>query len=555
MKRLSLAVVATMWIAAVAGAQQLPPEAVQLDKVKIAEKIKPEGFDPVTGAAADPELGSVSHDGTTYGLSDAASKAAFEADPAKYAKDAEKNRWILNFMEQMSPIWCPVTDEIGPGNMLQWEELGYKWESCCTFCDQTVQPQNFPAALKRLRARAEEAYSLQKGRYVEGASSPVEGAIDLNAGLAPMPAAGGADEFVPEWLKDAELEATYSGGIAKIIEYRCLECHRMGAIAPMTLQSYADVRKWADKLKDIINTGSMPPWPADAGVATYANSKRLTDKEKELFLEWIDAKFPRGEGQYTPEGAWAAELNIGEADATVELEEYEIPGDVVEEIREVELDFGNEEEKMVAGIQAQPYDWFLVHNIDLGNLGAFTPGNGYEVLPEGYGRKLAAGEKVKAKFHYVKEEGWEEYDATVFNLAYADGDVTEVHTKRLEATDFTLPAGEAEQEVSASIEMDADGQILAVTPAMHMRGKSVKVTVKSPGGEEQTVVSISKWDPKWQFSYWLNEPIDAPKGTTVTVTGVFDNSEMNALNPDATKDVKAGVNGEVLQAWIDYSLK
>lgn len=553
MVRTAICAVAIFGFMASATAQQLPPEAVQLDKVKIADKVGTEGFDPVTGLAADPSLGTVSHGGVTYGLSAKESKAAFEADPEKYAKDADKNRWILNFMQQMSPIWCPVTDEIGPGNMLQWKEEGYTWESCCTFCDQTVQPENFPAAVKRLKKRADQAYALQKGAYSEGASSPVEGAIDLNAGLAPIE--GNDPEFEPAWLADAELEATYSGGVAEIIEYRCLECHRMGGAAPMPLQSYADVRKWSDKLKDIITLGTMPPWPADAGVGTFSNSKRLTEREKNIFLEWIDAKFPRGEGQYALKGVWAGEGYIGEPDATIELEEYEIPGDITEEIHEVELDFGNADGEWIVAAQAQPSDWFLVHNIDAGPVGHFFPGNGHVVLPEGYGRKLAAGQKINAKFHYVKEEGWEEYDASTFAVRFAedDADLTEVKTERMENNDFVLPAGEGEIEVQTSTTFEADRTILGLTPVMHVRGKSAAFTVTTPDGTETKVLSISKWDPKWQFTYWLAEPIEAPKGTVVTLTGVFDNSEMNALNPDPTAEIKAGLNGEVLQGWIEFS--
>jgi hypothetical protein len=61
--------------------------------------------------------------------------------------------------------------------MTQWKKLGYTFESCCTFCDDTVKDEDFPEAIKRLKARAEKTYALIGAKYTEGAKSPVEGAI------------------------------------------------------------------------------------------------------------------------------------------------------------------------------------------------------------------------------------------------------------------------------------------------------------------------------------------------------------------------------------------
>jgi hypothetical protein len=77
----------------------------------------------------------------------------------------------------MSPVWCPVTDEVTPGGMTQWERNGYIFESCCAFCDETVQEEDFPQAIKRLKERAEKCYELIGAKYTENAKSPVEGAI------------------------------------------------------------------------------------------------------------------------------------------------------------------------------------------------------------------------------------------------------------------------------------------------------------------------------------------------------------------------------------------
>ena len=77
----------------------------------------------------------------------------------------------------MSLIWCPVTDEVNTGGRNRWKRLGLEWESCCKFCDEDFLEEDFDIALKLLKKRAKTAYKETKGKYVEGAKSPVQGAI------------------------------------------------------------------------------------------------------------------------------------------------------------------------------------------------------------------------------------------------------------------------------------------------------------------------------------------------------------------------------------------
>jgi len=156
---------------------QLPADAVMLDKVKIAEKQKSVDLCPVYLEPSDPKLPTWEHAGVKYRGSKPDAQEKFLKDPAKYVKAAEKQRFINNFLQSMSTIWCPVTDEITPGGMTQWKRLGLTFESCCTFCDENFEEDQFPEALKRLKLRAEKSYELIGAKYTEGAKSPVEGAI------------------------------------------------------------------------------------------------------------------------------------------------------------------------------------------------------------------------------------------------------------------------------------------------------------------------------------------------------------------------------------------
>ncbi|HUP24433.1 MAG TPA: hypothetical protein VNB06_15995 [Thermoanaerobaculia bacterium] len=173
----ALAGVAVLVGLAIPALAQLPADAVDLGLVKVPETLEAIDLDPVTLEPSAAGGETWTHDGVTYRSGKPGSKEAFSADPEKYAAAAAKERWIQNFMLAMSTIWCPITDEVTPGGRKQVEGLGYNWESCCSFCDDEMREENFPDALTRLRERAEEAFELTAGEYVEGASSPVEGAI------------------------------------------------------------------------------------------------------------------------------------------------------------------------------------------------------------------------------------------------------------------------------------------------------------------------------------------------------------------------------------------
>ncbi len=162
---------------AVRASAQLPADAVMLDKVKIPEKQKAVDLCPVYLEPSDPKLPTWKFKGVTYRGSQPDAEKKFRENPDRYVKAAEKQRFVNNFMQAMSTVWCPVTDEITPGGMTQWQRLGFTFESCCAFCDESFEEEQFAVALKKLRARAEKTYDLIGAKYTEGAKSPVEGAI------------------------------------------------------------------------------------------------------------------------------------------------------------------------------------------------------------------------------------------------------------------------------------------------------------------------------------------------------------------------------------------
>ncbi|HSE99215.1 MAG TPA: hypothetical protein VLD57_13180, partial [Blastocatellia bacterium] len=53
---------------------------------------------------------------------------------------------------------------------------------------------------------------------------------------------------------------TFTKDVAPIFYKNCIECHRAGELAPMSLLSYKEARPWARSIKEKVLTREMPPW-------------------------------------------------------------------------------------------------------------------------------------------------------------------------------------------------------------------------------------------------------------------------------------------------------
>lgn len=558
MRLKSMLSIAAFAMVANAVSAQLPPDAVMLDKVKITEVIQSKDLDPVTLKPADPNLPTWEHEGVVYGSSAADSKDKFMADPAKYAAKAKEERYVQNFTKAMSIIWCPVTDEVNPGGLHQWNVEGVTWEACCEFCETSYREEDFERASELLLERAKKSFDLTDGKYSTGHSSPVEGAIKKPGSGSESPA--GHDHHAPaaepEYMAGRELKATWADGIALVFENRCMTCHRPGGTAPMSFTTLNDVKKWTKSLKNSVVSRGMPPWPADPAVGSFANSNALTQKEIDLIAAWADAGYPPGDTEYKIQKPLDAAWSIGEPDHVFELPEQTIGENEIDVVKEIAVETNFPEDKWIAASQIVWGNDFDTFSVDGGPLGMFATGNTVTDYHNATGQLLKKGEKVTVRVRYMKEAGYESTDPGIkIAVKFAEAPLkADVQLDQMANTDFTIPPGAEKVEVKSAFTFPADGQVVSVMPMMKFRGKSASVKAVLPDGTEKQLLSIPNWDPNWKFRYELAEPLAAPKGTVVELTAVFDNSKTNIRNPDASAEVTAAPGGEVAEGWLGFTL-
>jgi len=82
-----------------------------------------------------------------------------------------------------------------------------------------------------------------------------------------------------------------------------------------------------------------------------------------------------------------------------------------------------------------------------------------------------------------------------------------------------------------------DITLYAMSPHMHLRGKSLKWVIVYPDGREQTILDVPRFDFNWQIEYELEEPLKIPAGSKILGIGFYDNSSKNKWNPAPEKEV------------------
>jgi hypothetical protein len=105
---------------------------------------------------------------------------------------------------------------------------------------------------------------------------------------------------------------------------------------------------------------------------------------------------------------------------------------------------------------------------------------------------------------------------------------------------FVIPPGAPAHRVEGGETLLHDVQLLAFNPHMHLRGKAMEFRAIPPNGKPEVLMSVSRYDFRWQHNYELAVPRTLPKGTRLEVTAIYDNSPNNPANPDPAAEVRWG---------------
>ena len=425
------------------------------------------------------------------------------------------------------------------------------------------------------------------------ASLTVSAAVVMFSAALITAAGPGANPAVTQEARRPSVP-TFTRDVAPILYQNCATCHRPGEIAPMSLLTYSDARKWAKAIRDEVEDGSMPPWHADPKHGKFANDRSLSAAEKETLAKWANGGAPEGDPKDLPKAPTFAEgWQLGEPDTILQLPvDYKVPADGFVEYEYFEIPTNFTEDKWLQGLEVRPGDRSVVHHVIVSArppkperrptavafargmgiptgqsggetaeggaerkrgqslfprprgagamIGGFAPGSSVLQFDEGQAMLLRAGTTLVVQMHYTTS-GTETTDRTKFGLFFArQAPRVEMRMGTLVNGSLHIPAGAADYSIAAEMTTTADITLRQMLPHTHLRGKKWEYTATYPDGRSEVILAVPKYDFNWQTDYVFAEPLKLPKGTKIRAVAHYDNSAANRANPDPKVDVKWG---------------
>lgn len=385
----------------------------------------------------------------------------------------------------------------------------------------------------------------------------------------------------------ADPDMTFYGGISGILQERCQSCHRPGEIGPMPLRTYSEVRPWAKAIRKAVVNRVMPPWYADPSVGTFHNDPSLPQSDIDKVVAWVDGGAVEGDPKQMPAArAFVDGWNIGNPAAVFDVPRaYQVPESGTVEYTYAIVPTGFTEDRWATGIEFRPGNRAVMHHATVfvrepkstwlrkypvgqyfvpeeqirtaatptpaatTNAGAgaldqaiagYVPGRPERRLPAGYGMLIPAGSDLVFQLHYTTNGKGAE-DRSRVGFVFAESPLQK-RVIRVSAADdrFAIPPEAPDYAVSGAATLGVDSELLAVYPHMHLRGKSMMLSVLYPTGERDDLLRVPRYDFNWQLVYDLSEPKRLPKGTRLQADGTFDNSSNNRHNPNPKTEVRWG---------------
>lgn len=391
---------------------------------------------------------------------------------------------------------------------------------------------------------------------------------------------------------------TYSGRIARILEASCVECHRPTGAAPFSLVGIDSVKGRAAMIEAVVRDGLMPPSHGAVvgkGGSPLAHAPELAAADREDLIAWLRAGMPPGEKAEAPASKTRNEgWEIGQPDMKLMLPRFDVPASGPVRHARLYVQTENSTDVWVTALEirtmrpepvqsalvwlvkpgegvagALPSEGAMPQGLEL--LGVYSPGRGLVRYGEGAARRLPARALLLVDV-YAKPMGIEMKGMLAIGMKFMGArrdsagapdmnakmpEVAPRPERRVRSITITDPEidiapGEARSVRTASIKLDAPARVLAVTPYMRLRGRTMTVDAELPDGKRVRLLDAGRYDGRWAIRYELAEPVALPAGTRLVVRGVHDNSAANASNPDPTARVRggAGTKDEAMMAVV-----
>jgi hypothetical protein len=373
---------------------------------------------------------------------------------------------------------------------------------------------------------------------------------------------------------------TWSHDIAPLLFQHCLQCHRPGGAAPFSLDTYTAAAKRASFLNRAVESGYMPPWPADSPTGAFSRERRLSEHEKSVLRKWARSGAPAGDLATAPEppeppsGDWPRRrpdlilsfpdpyrLEPAESDtyrafvlpfsfdvlSSEILEAARIPGSDILGLKGFALrtshprilhhalayvDTGGQARKLDAGDPGPGYATFGDPGFPPDTfLGTYAPGQTAQFHPPAVAEPVPSKGDLVLLTHLTNFGKTEDIHIEI-GLYLTREPVMRVNEwVQLGSYAIDIPPGVADYTIQDQWKLPVDAFLLAVFPHMHFLGRSVRSWAILPDGSRYNLLQVNRWDFNWQLRYAYRQPVSLPAGSILHAEWVYDNSGQNPRNP------------------------
>ena len=385
-------------------------------------------------------------------------------------------------------------------------------------------------------------------------------------------------------------QVTFNRDIAPIIFHSCSTCHRPGEAAPFSLLSYSDVKKHARQIAEVTQLRTMPPWLPEAQKLKLADELRLADSEIDLIQRWVEQGAVEGSPADLPSPPKFVEgWRLGKPDLILTANKpLTLPPSGTDTYWNFIFPVPIQETRWVRAVEIRPGDKRYVHHANIlvdregssrrretepgagfggmeiriesrvfdpdSHLLFWKPGTVPYVEPEGMALRLDKGTDLILNTH-LQPSGKPEVIQPSIGLYFTPHPATKLPMLLQLENDLKLniPAGQKDFLVTDDFTLPIDVELMAIYPHAHYLGRDIQAFATLPDGTKQTLIHIPHWNLNWQAVYRYAEPVRLPKGTTVSLRYVYDNSDENPLNPNHPPERVVGGNrsqDEMCHLWL-----
>lgn len=384
-------------------------------------------------------------------------------------------------------------------------------------------------------------------------------------------------------------EVTFTGDVATILQENCQNCHRPGAIAPMSLLTYEEVRPWAPMIREKVVAREMPPYAydTDVGIQELKEDWRLSEDDIKTIVAWVDEGTPMGDPAVLPpprDFADPADFNLAERfgppDVVIKSSPYDVPANGQDIWWQPTDPTGVTEEHCIKAIETKPSvaGRAFTHHANstfevmgdngqmrpAGRLSEYALGKFGEIVPDDACRTLPPNSYVSWDIHYYPNGTAVPDDQVSVGIWYHHDDEADWRPETAYRQDLSLyylqggdydipPHGKLMTQGFHSF--DHPVRIDSFQPHGHLRMTGMSLEIFSPDtGRREMVSMVSHWSAMWHQSHVYADDVAplVPAGSVLILTAWYDNTENNPYNPDPDQWVATGQRtaDEMSHAWI-----